>query len=126
LDGKTGGGSFLYHLEDNQVYVGFVVHLNYKNPHGCRRSMNSSGSSTHPAVRETFEGGKRLAYGARAITEGGYQSLPKTGPSRAALMGCSAGFVNVPRIKGNRTTRCCPACWQQKKSWPRSAAARRQ
>jgi electron-transferring-flavoprotein dehydrogenase len=100
LDNKTGGGSFLYHLEDNQVAVGFVVHLNYKNPYlspfdEFQRFKN------HPAIRETFEGGKRISYGARAITEGGYQSVPKTSFPGGLLLGCSAGFVNVPRIKGS-------------------------
>ncbi len=74
---KTGGGSFLYHLEDNQVAVGFVVHLNYKNPY-LSPFEEFQRFKTHPVVARTFEGGKRLAYGARAITEGGYQSVPKT------------------------------------------------
>jgi electron-transferring-flavoprotein dehydrogenase len=100
LGSKTGGGSFLYHLEDNKVAVGFVVHLNYKNPylspfHEFQRFKN------HPMVRETFEGGKRISYGARAITEGGWQSVPKVSFPGGALLGCSAGFVNVPRIKGS-------------------------
>ncbi|WP_295813571.1 electron transfer flavoprotein-ubiquinone oxidoreductase [uncultured Nitratireductor sp.] len=100
LDMKTGGGSFLYHLEDNQVAVGFVVHLNYKNPfispfHEFQRFK------THPAIRGTFDGAKRISYGARAITEGGWQSVPKLAFPGGALIGCSAGFVNVPRIKGS-------------------------
>ncbi|WP_421867917.1 electron transfer flavoprotein-ubiquinone oxidoreductase [Pararhizobium sp.] len=97
---KTGGGSFLYHLEDNLVAVGFVVHLNYKNPY-LYPFEEFQRFKTHPAIRGTFEGGKRLTYGARAITEGGYQSVPKLTFPGGALIGCSAGFVNVPRIKGS-------------------------
>ncbi|MDX3973046.1 electron transfer flavoprotein-ubiquinone oxidoreductase [Shinella sp.] len=97
---KTGGGSFLYHLEHNLVAVGFVVHLNYKNPY-LYPFEEFQRFKTHPAIRGTFEGGKRLSYGARAITEGGYQSVPKLSFPGGALIGCSAGFVNVPRIKGS-------------------------
>jgi electron-transferring-flavoprotein dehydrogenase len=100
LDMKTGGGSFLYHLEDNQVAVGFVVHLNYKNPY-ISPFEEFQRFKTHPAIAKTFEGGKRLAYGARAITEGGWQSVPKLSFPGGALIGCSAGLVNVPRIKGS-------------------------
>jgi electron-transferring-flavoprotein dehydrogenase len=100
LDGKTGGGSFLYHLEDNQVAVGFVLHLNYENP-WLSPFDEFQRFKTHPAIRETFEGGKRISYGARAITEGGYQSVPKLSFPGGLLMGCSAGLVNVPRIKGS-------------------------
>ncbi|MGI2036447.1 4Fe-4S dicluster domain-containing protein, partial [Rhizobium panacihumi] len=100
LDMKTGGGSFLYHLEDNQVAVGFVVHLNYKNPY-LYPFEEFQRFKTHPAIAPTFEGGKRLSYGARAITEGGYQSVPKLTFPGGALIGCSAGLVNVPRIKGS-------------------------
>ena len=100
LDSKTGGGSFLYHLDDNQVAVGFVVHLNYANPY-ISPFEEFQRFKTHPKIRETFEGGKRIAYGARAITEGGYQSVPKTVFPGGALIGCSAGLVNVPRIKGS-------------------------
>ncbi|PYE88418.1 electron transfer flavoprotein-ubiquinone oxidoreductase [Phyllobacterium leguminum] len=100
LDMKTGGGSFLYHLGDNQVAVGFVVHLNYKNPY-LSPFEEFQRFKTHPSIRGTFEGGKRLSYGARAITEGGWQSVPKLSFPGGALMGCSAGFVNVPRIKGS-------------------------
>ena len=100
LDGKTGGGSFLYHLEDNQVAVGFVVHLNYENP-WLSPFDEFQRFKTHPTIRETFEGGKRISYGARAITEGGYQSVPKLSFPGGLIMGCSAGFVNVPRIKGS-------------------------
>lgn len=100
LDMKTGGGSFLYHLEDNMVAVGFVMHLNYKNPY-LAPFEEFQRFKTHPAIRDTFEGGKRLSYGARAITEGGFQSVPKLSFPGGALIGCSAGFVNVPRIKGS-------------------------
>ncbi len=100
LDSKTGGGSFLYHLEDNQVAVGFVLHLNYKNPY-LSPFEEFQRFKTHPAIRATFEGGKRISYGARAITEGGWQSVPKLTFPGGALIGCSAGFVNVPRIKGS-------------------------
>ncbi|MBL8583417.1 MAG: electron transfer flavoprotein-ubiquinone oxidoreductase [Rhizobiaceae bacterium] len=100
LDMKTGGGSFLYHLEDNTVAVGFVVHLNYKNPY-LSPFEEFQRFKTHPAIRGTFEGGKRLGYGARAITEGGWQSVPKLSFPGGALIGCAAGFVNVPRIKGS-------------------------
>ena len=97
---RTGGGSFLYHLEDNNVAVGFVVHLNYKNPY-LAPFEEFQRFKTHPAIRDTFEGGKRLSYGARAITEGGWQSVPKLVFPGGALIGCSAGFVNLPRIKGS-------------------------
>ncbi|MEO3387817.1 electron transfer flavoprotein-ubiquinone oxidoreductase [Mesorhizobium sp. CAU 1741] len=100
LGGATGGGSFLYHLEDNQVAVGFVVHLNYKNPY-LAPFEEFQRFKTHPAIRDTFEGAKRISYGARAITEGGYQSVPKLTFPGGALIGCSAGFVNLPRIKGS-------------------------
>ncbi len=97
---KTGGGSFVYHLENNQVYVGFVVHLNYKNPH-LFPYMEFQRFKHHPEIAKLLEGGKRVAYGARAITEGGWQSIPKCAFPGGALIGCSAGFMNVPRIKGN-------------------------
>lgn len=100
LDMKTGGGSFLYHLEDNLVAVGFVLHLNYKNP-WLSPFEEFQRFKTHPAISPVFEGGKRIAYGARAITEGGWQSVPKLVFPGGALIGCSAGFVNVPRIKGS-------------------------
>ncbi|MFK8252530.1 electron transfer flavoprotein-ubiquinone oxidoreductase [Ancylobacter terrae] len=100
LDSKTGGGSFLYHLEDGQVVVGFVVHLNYTNPY-LSPFEEFQRFKTHPLIRPTFEGGKRLSYGARAITEGGFQSVPKLTFPGGALIGCAAGFVNVPRIKGS-------------------------
>ncbi|MGL4495887.1 MAG: electron transfer flavoprotein-ubiquinone oxidoreductase [Beijerinckiaceae bacterium] len=100
LDGTTGGGSFLYHLEDNQVVVGFVVHLKYQNP-TLSPFDEFQRFKTHPMIREVFEGAKRISYGARAITEGGYQSVPKLTFPGGALLGCAAGFVNVPRIKGS-------------------------
>jgi len=100
LDNRTGGGSFLYHFDDNLVSVGFVVHLNYANPY-LNPFEEFQRFKTHPLVRPTFEGGKRLAYGARALTEGGYQSVPKLTFPGGALIGCAAGFMNVPRIKGS-------------------------
>jgi electron-transferring-flavoprotein dehydrogenase len=99
LDNRTGGGSFLYHYDENLVSVGFVVHLNYENPY-LAPFEEFQRFKTHPLVRNTFAGGKRLAYGARAITEGGWQSVPKLTFPGGALIGCAAGFVNVPRIKG--------------------------
>ena len=100
LDNATGGGSFLYHFDDNLVSVGFVVHLNYKNPY-LSPFEEFQRFKTHPLVSDTFAGGKRICYGARAITEGGYQSVPKLVFPGGALIGCAAGFVNVPRIKGS-------------------------
>ncbi|MBV8791040.1 MAG: electron transfer flavoprotein-ubiquinone oxidoreductase [Pseudolabrys sp.] len=100
LDSSAGGGSFLYHLDDNLVSVGFVVHLNYTNPY-LSPFEEFQRFKTHPLVRDTFAGGKRLAYGARALTEGGYQSVPKLTFRGGALIGCDAGFMNVPRIKGS-------------------------
>jgi electron-transferring-flavoprotein dehydrogenase len=99
LDNRTGGGSFLYHFNDNLVAVGFVVHLNYANPY-LSPFEEFQRFKTHPLIRDTFEGGKRICYGARAITEGGWQSVPKLVFPGGALIGCAAGFVNVPRIKG--------------------------
>lgn len=100
LDNRTGGGSFLYHMGDNQVSVGFVVHLNYENP-----TLSPFGEfqkfKSHPMIAKLLEGGKRISYGARAITEGGYQSVPKLAFPGGVLIGCAAGFVNVPRIKGS-------------------------
>ncbi len=100
LEGNAGGGSFIYHLDNNQVYVGFVVHLNYKNPH-LFPYMEFQRFKHHPMVADLLKGGKRVAYGARAISEGGYQSMPKLEFPGGALLGCAAGMVNVPRIKGN-------------------------
>ena len=100
LGSNAGGGSFIYHLDNNQVYVGFVVHLNYENPH-LFPYMEFQRFKHHPMVAELLKGGKRVAYGARAISEGGYQSMPKMVAPGVALLGCSVGMVNVPRIKGN-------------------------
>jgi electron-transferring-flavoprotein dehydrogenase len=100
LDDRTGGGSFLYHFGDRHIAVGFVVHLNYENP-TLSPFDEFQRSKSHPAIRNILEGGKRLAYGARAITEGGWQSVPKLSFPGGALVGCAAGFVNVPRIKGS-------------------------
>ncbi len=100
LGAKVGGGSFMYHLEDNLVSVGFVVHLNYQNPH-LYPYMEFQRFKHHPLIAEVLAGGRRVAYGARAITEGGFQSVPKLHFPGGALIGCSAGFVNVPRIKGS-------------------------
>jgi len=100
LDDKTGGGSFLYHFGDNYVSIGFVTHLNYENPY-LSPYDEFQRFKMHPFIRKTLEGGKRIAYGARAITEGGWQSVPKLVFAGGALIGCAAGFVNVPRIKGS-------------------------
>ena len=100
LGTKTGGGSFMYHLENNMVSVGFVVHLNYQNPH-LYPYMEFQRYKHHPLIAQVLEGGRRVAYGARAITEGGLQSVPKLTFPGGALIGCSAGLVNVPRIKGS-------------------------
>ena len=100
LGKNAGGGSFIYHLENNQVYVGFVVHLNYENPH-LYPYMEFQRFKHHPMVADLLKGGKRVAYGARAISEGGYQSMPKMVAPGVAILGCSVGMVNVPRIKGN-------------------------
>ncbi len=100
LDNSTGGGSFLYHIENHQAVVGFVVHLNYTNP-TLSPFDEFQRFKTHPMIAPTFEGGKRVAYGARAITEGGWQSVPKLVFPGGALIGCAAGFVNLPRIKGS-------------------------
>jgi electron-transferring-flavoprotein dehydrogenase len=99
LDNRTGGGSFLYHFDENLVSVGFVLHLNYENPY-LSPFQEFQRFKTHPLVRTTLEGGKRLGYGARALTEGGWQSVPQLVFPGGALIGCAAGFMNVPRIKG--------------------------
>ncbi len=99
LDNSTGGGSFTYHYGQNLVAVGFVLHLGYRNPY-LSPFEEFQRFKTHPIVRDTLEGGKRLGYGARAISEGGYQSVPKVVFPGGALIGCAAGFLNVPRIKG--------------------------
>jgi electron-transferring-flavoprotein dehydrogenase len=100
LDSHTGGGSFLYHFGDHYVAIGLVVHLNYKNP-WLSPFDEFQRLKHHPAISRHLQGGKRIAYGARAITEGGFQSVPRLAFPGGALIGCSAGFVNVPRIKGS-------------------------
>jgi electron-transferring-flavoprotein dehydrogenase len=100
LDNDTYGGSFLYHLENNQVAVGFIVGLSYQNPY-LSPYEEFQRYKTHPEIRKFFEGGKRISYGARAITAGGLQSLPKTIFPGGALIGCDAGFLNTSRIKGS-------------------------
>ena len=100
LGNSTGGGSFLYHLENNQVALGFIVHLNYKNPY-LSPFDELQRFKTHPHIRSILEGGTRLSYGARAISEGGLQSIPKTFFPGGVLLGCAAGMLNVPRIKGS-------------------------
>lgn len=100
LDSSTYGGSFLYHLENNQVAVGYVVGLAYENPY-LSPYEEFQRYKTHPEIRKFFEGGKRIAYGARAITAGGLQSLPKLTFPGGALIGCDAGFLNASRIKGS-------------------------
>lgn len=100
LGKNAGGGSFIYHAENNQVFIGFVVHLNYANPY-LYPYAEFQRFKHHPMVAELLAGGKRVAYGARAISEGGWQSIPKMTVPGAVLLGCSAGLVNVPRIKGN-------------------------
>ena len=102
LDRSTYGGSFLYHLEDNQVAVGFVIGLDYANPH-LSPFDEFQRYKTHPRIRPTFEGGRRIAYGARAISEGGIQSIPKLTFPGGLLVGDTAGFLNVPKIKGTHT-----------------------
>ena len=102
LESDTYGGSFLYHLENNQVAVGYVVGLDYKNPY-LSPYEEFQRFKTHPKIRSTFEGGRRIAYGARAINEGGLQSLPKLTFPGGVLIGCEAGTVNVLKIKGSHT-----------------------
>jgi electron-transferring-flavoprotein dehydrogenase len=102
LDSKTYGGSFLYHMENNQVMVGYVVGLNYENPY-MSPYEEFQRYKTHPEIRTFFEGAKRISYGARAITAGGLQSLPKLVFPGGALIGCDAGFLNMSRIKGSHT-----------------------
>jgi len=100
LGKNAGGGSFIYNTENNQIFIGFVVHLNYKNPY-LYPYMEFQRFKHHPEIAKLLEGGKRVAYGARAISEGGFQSMPKAVFPGGALLGCSVGLVNVPRIKGN-------------------------
>ena len=100
LNWKQGGGSFAYHAENNQVFLGMIVDLNYKNPH-LYPYAEFQKWKTHPEISELLEGGKRVAYGARVVTKGGIQSIPKVCFPGGALLGCTAGLVNLPRIKGN-------------------------
>ncbi len=102
MDNDTYGGSFLYHLEDNQVAVGFIVGLDYENPY-LSPFEEMQRFKTHPAIRPTFEGGRRIAYGARALNEGGFQSIPRLAFPGGVLVGATAGFINVPKIKGSHT-----------------------
>jgi electron-transferring-flavoprotein dehydrogenase len=102
LDGKTYGGSFVYHLEGNQVAVGFVVGLDYENPY-LNPYLEFQRFKHHPAIRPTLEGGRRIGYGARALNEGGYQSIPKLTFPGGLLVGDTAGFLDVPKIKGSHT-----------------------
>ena len=100
LGWKQSGGSFMYHLDNNQVYVGYIVDLNYKNPH-LFPYMEFQRFKHHPEIAKVLKGGKRVAYGARAVTKGGFQSMPKAAFPGGLLLGCSVGLVNLPRIKGN-------------------------
>lgn len=102
LDSQTYGGSFLYHLKDNMVSVGYVVGLDYQNPY-LNPYQEFQRFKTHPAIAPLFEGARRVAYGARAINEGGWQSIPQLVMPGAVLVGCAAGFLNVPKIKGSHT-----------------------
>ena len=99
---KTYGGSFLYHLENNQVAVGFVIGLDYENPF-LSPFEEFQRFKTHPAIRPTFEGGRRIAYGARALNDGGFQAIPRPSFPGGLMIGCAAGFLNVPKIKGSHT-----------------------
>ena len=102
IDGSTYGGSFIYHLEGNQVSVGYVIGLDYKNPH-LSPFDEFQRFKTHPKIKPLFEGGKRISYGARALNEGGFQSIPKLTFPGGLIVGCGAGFLNVPKIKGTHT-----------------------
>jgi electron-transferring-flavoprotein dehydrogenase len=102
MDSKTYGGSWIYHMEDNMVSVGYVVGLDYKNPF-LSPYEEMQRFKTHPAIRDLFAGGRRVAYGARALVEGGFQSIPKLSFAGGVLIGDTAGFLNVPKIKGNHT-----------------------
>jgi len=102
IDMNTYGGSFMYHMENNQVSVGYVIGLDYSNPH-LDPFMEFQRFKTHPAIRHYFEGGRRIAYGARALNEGGFQSIPKLIFPGGAIIGCAAGFMNVPKVKGSHT-----------------------
>lgn len=100
LNHKTYGGSFMYHMAENKIAYGFVTGLDYQNPY-LDPFQESQRFKTHPAIKPYFEGGERIAYGARALNEGGFQSIPTLNPPGGLLIGCSAGFLNVPKIKGN-------------------------
>ncbi len=100
MDNATYGGSFLYHLDNNQIAIGYVIGLDYENPH-LSPFDEFQRYKTHPAISRYLKGGKRIAYGARALTEGGFQSIPGLIFPGGALMGCGAGFMNVPKIKGS-------------------------
>ncbi len=100
LGNRVGGGSFMYHYGDSLVSIGMVVHLNYENPY-LHPFKEFQRFKTHPAIAPILEGGKRIGYGARALTEGGWQCIPKLVFPGGALIGCGAGFMNVPRIKGS-------------------------
>jgi len=102
LDSKTYGGSFVYHAEKKQIYIGYVIGLDYQNPH-LSPFDEFQRFKTHPAIRKMLEGGKRISYGARALIEGGIQSLPKMFMPGALLIGCNAGTLNMPKIKGSHT-----------------------
>ena len=102
LDKNTYGGSFIYHAENKQVFLGYVIGLDYKNPH-LSPFDEFQRFKTHPAIRKIIEGGKRISYGARALIEGGFQSLPKMFMPGALLVGCDAGTLNMPKIKGSHT-----------------------
>jgi len=102
IDSSTYGGSFIYHLEGNQVSVGYVIGLDYKNPH-LSPFDEFQRFKTHPKIRPLFEGGRRISYGARALNEGGFQSIPKLTFPGGLIVGCGAGFLNVPKIKGTHT-----------------------
>jgi electron-transferring-flavoprotein dehydrogenase len=102
VDSSTYGGSFLYHLDNNQISVGYVIGLDYQNPH-LSPFDEFQRFKTHPKIKPFFEGGRRIAYGARAINEGGFQSIPKLTFPGGLIVGCAAGFLNVPKIKGSHT-----------------------
>ncbi len=102
LQNDTYGGSFVYHMEGAQLAIGYVVGLDYTNPY-LDPFMEFQHFKHHPAIRPLLEGGKRISYGARALNEGGYQSIPKLAFAGGVLVGCAAGFMNVPKIKGTHT-----------------------
>ena len=102
LDNNTYGGSFVYHAANNQIYMGYVVGLDYKNPY-LSPFEEFQRFKTHPSIKKMIEGGKRISYGARALIEGGVQSLPKMFMPGALLIGCNAGTLNMPKIKGSHT-----------------------